>query len=157
MNGQVSRNNLGVIAHYTICGTYGIPPKRGWNSQSEDEREGTWLGTTFKDMDSLIVACFFIMQCTCLYMHNTCPNTEDSYTSTATNYGFVLSLNVCKNMQCNRINCHHQLLRNSVELDTRSSHLEQAPPPKWRLMLRSCLRQRRHISSIPCSTGFTWR
>jgi hypothetical protein len=69
-----------------------------------------------------------MMQCTCLYMHNTCPSTEDSYTITATNYGFVLSLKVCK-MQCNRINCHHQLLLNSaVELDTRSSHLEQGTP-----------------------------
>jgi hypothetical protein len=86
-------------------------------------------GYHFKDMDSLIVGFFFIMQCTHLYMHNTCPSTEDSYTSTATNYGFVLSLNICKDVQCNRINCHHPLLLNSAaELDTRSSHLEQGTP-----------------------------
>jgi len=69
------------------------------------------------------------MQCTCLYMHNTSPSTEDSYISTAANYGFVLSLNVCKNTHCNRINCHHQLLLNlAVELHTRSNHLEQGTP-----------------------------
>ncbi len=44
-----------MIGHYTICGSYGISPKWGWNSQSENEREGTWLDTTFKDMDSLRV------------------------------------------------------------------------------------------------------
>jgi len=60
-------------------------PIRGWE-------RGHMTGYHFKDMDSLIVGCFFIMQCTCLYMHNTCPSTEDSYTSTAANCGFVLSL-----------------------------------------------------------------
>jgi hypothetical protein len=44
-------------------------------------------GYHFKDMDSLIVGCLFIMQCTCLYVHNTSPSTEDSYISTAMNYG----------------------------------------------------------------------
>ncbi len=86
-------------------------------------------GFHFRDMDSLIVRCFFIMQCTHLYMHNSCPSMEDSSTSTATNYGFVLSLYICKNVQWNRINRHHQLLLNSaVELDNRSSHLEQGTP-----------------------------
>jgi hypothetical protein len=126
-------------------------PIRGWE-------RGHMTGYQFKDMDSLIVGCFFIMQCTCLYMHNTCSSTEDSYTSIATNYGFVLSLNVCKNMQCNRINCHHQLLLNSaVELHTRSSHLEQGTPQVEAHALSSCLRQRLHISGVPCSTGLSWR
>ncbi len=133
--------------------------------------------------NSLVGCLPFIMQCTCLYMQNTSPSTEDSYIRTAGNYGFVLSLYFCKSLLCHRINWSLQdWYQKESKKSNKSPWLEPSQwrqngrPKKGQKRCADCKNQRReipakpnrtgyppveahvellHISGISCSTGFT--